>query len=775
MTTESSPRPRFVRRAAPHLAIWMMAATYLVSHVAFLPQTPFDIDGVNFALALHEYDLAKHQPHPPGSPVFVGLGRLARAPLALVFGIDSVQVRSRALDAAALAIWSATLGALAIFGLFRLYAGLGQSAWRAALATAVTVTCPLFWFSGVRVLSDMPGLAIGVMALGVSVPALMGRAVSPRALVLGCFLAGLAPGLRIQMAWFTWPAVAAATMCVLRRRDAGWRPAIAAFVAGLLSWLVPLAWAAGGPAEYVRLFQIQAAEDIASGQMLAVDFTARKAAQALMNSLVAPWGAGWLGWIAVGCAVAGAVHLLRRGRRALATLALVFGPYAALHVGFQDTSFVRYALPLVPLAGLLIVHGLLQTAGRPGIVAAGALCVASLAIAAPAVASYGNRPAPVYQALDDVRQQLPLARRPPVLAMHASIRLAARGEPIVLNALPSPVRHEWLELVKHWRTGSTAPVWFLASRRRTDLTLIDPRSQSLVKSYVYPTRSGALLAGSRPRSVNWIELSPPGWVALEGWAMTPEIRGATVRADRSRHAPTPQVLIRRRPDEVAIVLGGRNLGGPCATGALIAVSIDGREVLRFTARVGESFARVWRMPAGALDGDGVFAQLTITTEDQSGAGRQVDVAFEQFDVQGSENPVVALTEGWFEPEYEPREEASFRWMSDHGTVYVDAFGRDVVMRIRGAASRQDFAQPSVLVVRVGETVLDTRTVVDHFTIDVPVPAELLSSTGGRIEIEASQSFVPDELFGNGDRRALAIRIFGVEIHPPDPPVARPAG
>jgi hypothetical protein len=257
--------------------------------------------------------------------------------------------------------------------------------------------------------------------------------------------------------------------------------------------------------------------------------------------------------------------------------------------------------------------------------------------------------------------------------------------------------------------------------------------------------------------------------------MTPEIRGATiVNADRSRGAPVTQALIRRRPGEVAIVLGGRNLGGPCATGAVIAVAVDGREVQRFTARVGESFAHLWRMPAGTLSGEGVFARLTIAADDQSGAGRQVDVAFEQFDVQGVERAVVALGAGWFEPEYEPREERGFRWMSDHGTLHLDTFGRDAAIRLRGAAPRHDFAEPSVIVVRVGDTVLETRTVMDDFTIDVRVPAQLLSLSGGRLEIEASQSFVPDDRTGNGDRRALAMRIFGVEIQTDKDTTTRPA-
>jgi hypothetical protein len=197
MDPEPTPESRFVRGLSTPVVIWLMAAIYLAAHLPFLPKTPFDIDAVNFTLALHDYDLAKHQPHPPGSPLFVGLGRLTRAPMAWAFGDDSGGGGVQSADAAALAIWSACLGALALFGLFKLYAGLGQPARRAALATAVTVACPLFWFSGVRPLSDLPGLALGALSLGLLAPTLVGRPSSPRARLLGYFVAGLAPGMRV--------------------------------------------------------------------------------------------------------------------------------------------------------------------------------------------------------------------------------------------------------------------------------------------------------------------------------------------------------------------------------------------------------------------------------------------------------------------------------------------------------------------------------------------------------------------------------------------------
>src|SRR4029453_12001145 len=84
-----------------------LAAIFLVAHVLFLPSTLEDIDSLNFALGLHDFDPAKHQPHPPGYPVFMALGKLARAIVPS--------------DAKALALLGAIFGALAVFPLMKLF------------------------------------------------------------------------------------------------------------------------------------------------------------------------------------------------------------------------------------------------------------------------------------------------------------------------------------------------------------------------------------------------------------------------------------------------------------------------------------------------------------------------------------------------------------------------------------------------------------------------------------------------------------------------------
>src|SRR3979409_1433137 len=49
------------------------------SRLPFLTPRLAHWDAVNYALALHDFNVAAHQPHPPGSPYFILLGRAALA------------------------------------------------------------------------------------------------------------------------------------------------------------------------------------------------------------------------------------------------------------------------------------------------------------------------------------------------------------------------------------------------------------------------------------------------------------------------------------------------------------------------------------------------------------------------------------------------------------------------------------------------------------------------------------------------------------------------
>jgi len=52
------------------------ACAVAASRIVFRSHLPYDVDSVNFALALRRFDPAVHQPHPPGYFLYVCLGRL---------------------------------------------------------------------------------------------------------------------------------------------------------------------------------------------------------------------------------------------------------------------------------------------------------------------------------------------------------------------------------------------------------------------------------------------------------------------------------------------------------------------------------------------------------------------------------------------------------------------------------------------------------------------------------------------------------------------------
>jgi hypothetical protein len=60
---------------------YLIAAAYLAAHLPSLAPSLEDIDSLNFALGLRDFEPALHQPHPPGYPIYIALGR---ASLALV-------------------------------------------------------------------------------------------------------------------------------------------------------------------------------------------------------------------------------------------------------------------------------------------------------------------------------------------------------------------------------------------------------------------------------------------------------------------------------------------------------------------------------------------------------------------------------------------------------------------------------------------------------------------------------------------------------------------
>ena len=767
-----------------------LAALFLAGHLPFLASTLEDIDSVNFALGLRDFDPARHRPHPPGYPIYIALGKTAASVMS---------------EPHALAVWGALFGALAAFALLRLFACLdalddpsatpvgaghagGRPPWLTVplAASLLTMTAPLYWITALRPMSDMAGLAVTLAAQAILLTALVqqsgmrdavtgridgGRATgSGRLILAGAFACAIAIGFRSQAFWLTIPLLI--TVILLRRRT----EAVAAlvggavwFVGGVALWFVPLVVASGGPSRYVKAFSSQAGEDWTGVDLLITHPTPRKLASALYETVVLHWG-GVDGWMIAAAAAAGALVLLLRRRRALLVLAMAYVPYGLFHLGFQETVTTRYALPLVPPLAYLAVRGLMLLGRHAGPAAATALSVASLVIGAGVAVDYAHDGSPTSRVLADVVREAGPAGPIPLGMHHPFARPVEANAPRVVHALLAPPKHEWLELVKLWTSGGSGPVWFLADPKRTDLALIDPQSREIRAVHAWPFAAPIFLGGIRPDGVQLIRMRVPGWIAAEGWSLTPETTGLA-KADRRGLEFGPIVAwVKRRAGDATLMIGGRHLGSGSGPTATVSVRIDGREIATWpVTAAGGFFLRFIPVPAGTLAGSPGYAKLEVAARVENTPAATGIVAIEQFDVQDAGTVLRGFDAGWQEPEYNPATGLTWRWASARADIRTTVTDRDLEMTIVGESPLRYFPRASQVVVKAGARVLHTASVNADFAWTIRVPAAVIAASGGVITLESDQSYRPADRGQNQDRRSLALRIYAVDLRPASSP------
>lgn len=752
--------------------VWALALAvlFLASHLPFLSPGLEDIDSLNFALGLRDFDPTRHQPHPPGYPLFIALGKLARM--------------TRFSEPHALAVWGTLFGAIAIFALIQLFRAIegverrtpdGAETRRAALATVLTVACPLFWFTAVRPMSDVPGLATALVAQALFATAFWRQREMPpgdreelvasgRLIVLGSLVAALALGFRSQTIWLTAPPL---MLVLLHRVGRGAAGAILGasmvFACGVLLWAVPLVIASGGPRAYIEALGSQAGEDFSGVDMLMRNPTPRGFAAAVINTLVLPWGSTVLGIIAVALSVLGFAVMVARAHMGLLLLSVLAIPYVILHLLLQETVTTRYALPVVPAMCFLIVRGLSSAGRRITVPAVASLAAWAVWIAVPAVSVYASRPSPVTEALFEMSAAARPAAQAPVLGMHYVFARAVQvAPPHTIRLLDAAPKHEWLAASRYWLDGDTRSLWFLADPTRTDLALIDPASTRVRGTYRWAPELTRLLSGVRPRAVDWIEIDDPGWFLMQGWDVTPETAGVA-RLDRIRPGQTPIVGYLRRHAEAAVLLiGGRNLDPSAGVGGTVAVSIDGQLVGTLRAPPDPGFfVQLFELPAGALDGAGRYARLEITAG--ADAPGTANIGIEQFNLQPRGAVLWGFDTGWHEQEFSPTTGRLWRWTSDHAETIVHHSDKDLVLTIAGESPLRSFDRPAQLTVRAGDRVLARQVLSNDFDLNVRIPSDALRTARDRLRLETDETFVPAERSENADRRKLGLRIWKFEM------------
>jgi len=771
-------------------ALAALALVFALAHLPFLAPSLEDIDSVNFALGVRDFDVASHRPHPPGYPVYIFLGKIATALAGL--GADGAPSM---VEAKALAVLSLLGGLFAIAGLYVIFscfsqAPASQSARERAgalditafSATVIVVCCPLFWYLAVRPMSDLPGLALALAAQAClmmawwrqtpgpdgdrRLPAAMTGA-SGRMIVIGAFLAALSIGLRSQTVWFTVPLLLLVLIDRIGRGVAGaMLGGSVMFAAGGLAWGIPLLVASGGLNAYLAALGTQAGEDFAAGEMLYLNPHPRAAAFAVMRTFIDPWDSTVLAAVVLMLAAAGLAQLAWRDRRSLAAIIALIGPYLAFHLLFQDTSFIRYALPLVPPIAFLAVRGVSLVSIPAVPVAAALVSIAGVAIASPVLVAYRSEASPTVRALEAMKTEARVSQ-PGALAMHQTFVRPLEAEEVGSGLrLPSPPRLEWLELVKHWKSGRTGPLWFLADPLRSDLALIDPASLQQSTEFRWPLVARPAFGGMRPSAVRWYRISAPGWFAEEGWSLTPETAGISGLMGRGSHLGPIVAQVRRRAGAARVLIGGRNLAGPNDPAARFTMSIDDIAFQQWDAAPG-FFLKVFEIPAGRLSGvrstspsaDGPLAVLTVQSTAVSGSAA-IPTAIEQFDLQDERATMWGYDEGWHEAEYSPAM-GVWRWTSERATLRMAGPPRTVQLTLRIESPLRYFEEAPVVRARAGGRELAVSTIASDQEWSFEVPADALAAAGGSITIETNQTFAPSERGAAADTRRLGLRVFAI--------------
>jgi len=209
-----------------------LAILTILSRLPYRARMLYNWDAVQFALALREYDVVKHQPHPPGYILYVALGRLVNT------WLDD--------PTAAYVVLAVAFSGLTTFVVYFLARTAYDRATALVAATLLAVS-PLFWFYG------SVGLTYAGEALCASTVAYFAfralRGNETDAWLAAGYL-GLAGGVRQSILLLLVPLWLGATVAGVRRL----RTVVVGFAiiaVAVIAWFVPMIWLTGGLDRYL--------------------------------------------------------------------------------------------------------------------------------------------------------------------------------------------------------------------------------------------------------------------------------------------------------------------------------------------------------------------------------------------------------------------------------------------------------------------------------------------------------------------------------------------
>jgi hypothetical protein len=209
-----------------------LAVLTILSRLPYRARMLYNWDAVQFALALREYDVVKHQPHPPGYILYVALGRLVNT------WLDN--------PTASYVVLAVAFSGLTTFVVYFLARTAYDRATALVAATLLAVS-PLFWFYG----------SVGLTYVGEALCASTVAYFAFRALRgsetdawLAAGYLGLAGGVRQSVLLLLFPLWLGATVAGVRRLRAV-VVGVGIMAVAVIAWFVPMIWLTGGLDRYL--------------------------------------------------------------------------------------------------------------------------------------------------------------------------------------------------------------------------------------------------------------------------------------------------------------------------------------------------------------------------------------------------------------------------------------------------------------------------------------------------------------------------------------------